>query len=490
MAELRLAENFHTAVFGDRRLSKRLVKIVERLSERPNASIPAAVDDRAEMEGAYRFFNNPAVTPKAIEAPHIRATHQRIRQTKVVLLVQDTTKIDLTRPRVQVKGAGPLTAQSRKGAFYHPLIAFDVQGLPLGTVWSKTWARKRLKRNRTASQKREQIRNTPIEKKESMRWIEGFRAAKEVAETCPQTQCVCVADSEADIYELMVEPRQTKEGHPPHWLVRACHDRYLMDEESESTLDDVEPKKNDETQILLSAVRETDVIYETSVEASRRVSKGARRPRQQERESRIATVQVRATTVRINPPDRPDRQLPAVTANVVLVEETNPPDNAVPIQWILLTTLPIETQEHVESIIHYYTLRWQIEVYFKTLKSGCRVEERYFERLGPLLNCLKVYTIVAWKVLYLCRLSRQCPDVSCEVVFEPCEWKPVYQIVRKTPPPKQPPPLNEMVRMIASLGGYIVRKTSEPGTQTLWLGLQRLNDFSNAWISFGPESSR
>ena len=100
---------------------------------------------------------------------------------------------------------------------------------------------------------------------------------------------------------------------------------------------------------------------------------------------------------------------------------------------------------------------------------------------------MAVYSIVVWKV-YLCRLSRDCPELDCEVVFEPSEWKSVYMAVRNEEPPTTPPTLNEIVRMVASLGGYVIRKATQPGTQTLWLGLQRLHDLSTAWQSFGPDS--
>jgi hypothetical protein len=482
MLESILTDEFQNAKFGDQRLTDRLVSIVERLSDHPNTSIPAAVDGRAEMEGAYRFFNNPSVTPEAIEAPHIAATLERLRQTKVALLVQDTTQIDLTRPEIQVEGSGPLDTQTRFGAFYHPMVAFDAQGLPLGIPWSKCWVRDELKTDRTASQKREQLRNTPIEQKESMCWVEGFRAVREIAASCPQTQCICVCDSESDIYEVLAEPRQTDGGNEVHWLVRAYHDRYLSKVLDQDRVDD--------ESTLLVKVRNTALLYEATVDVSSRSSrrKNESRPRNQQRDARFATVQVRATTIHLRPPERSDRQLPEVTANVVLVEETKPPSGEVAIQWVLITTLPITTRKQVKLVVRYYSLRWQIEVYFKTLKSGCRVEERYFQRMGPLLNCFKVYTIIAWKILYLCRLSRECPDVSCEVVFEPSEWKPVYQILRKATPPKLAPTLNEMVKMVASLGGYVIRKSNQPGTQTLWFGLQRLHDLSNAWISFGPDS--
>lgn len=469
-----LAEELSGAKFGDHRLSKRLSKIVAGLSAKPNMSIPAATNGRAEMEAAYRFFDNEKVTPDAIVEPHIAATRQRIGQTNVALLVQDSTELDLTRPQQQVEGAGPIECESRCGAFYHPLVAFDARGLPLGTVWSKSWSREETKSHLTAAEKQKQRKATPIEEKESMRWVEGVRAARAVAEACPQTECICVADSEADIYELFAEPRRTSHSGELHLLVRACYDRALSDRKHH----------------LLEAVRATPCLYACSVDASRREPKtnAETRKRRNRRDARIAEVEVRATTVTLRPPYRHDRKLPEATVNVVLVEEIDAPAGETPIQWILITTLPIDEAEYARLIVQYYCIRWQIEIYFRTLKSGCRIEARYFERLGRLLNCLAVYSIVAWKILYLCRLSRECPDLDCDVVFEPSEWKAVYMAVRQKEPPEIPPNLNEIVRMVASLGGYVVRKSTQPGTQTLWLGLQRLHDLSTAWQAFGPET--
>ena len=171
----------------------------------------------------------------------------------------------------------------------------------------------------------------------------------------------------------------------------------------------------------------------------------------------------------------------------MLAEEQNPPDGASPVQWLLVTTLPIDTVEQVQQILSYYTVRWQIEIYFRTLKCGCRIEDRQFETLDRILNCLAVYSIIAWKVMYASRLGRECPDLSCEIIFEPSEWKSVYMTVRQEEPPSNPPSLNEMVRMIASLGGYVIRRSTQPGTQTLWFGMQRVHDLSTAWQTFGPD---
>ncbi len=469
-----LADEVRNAQFGDQRLGKRLGIIADRLAAKPNMSIPAAMNGRAEMEAAYRFFDNSKVTPEAILKPHVAATYQRVQQNDVVLLVQDTTELDLTRPEQQVSGAGPIECESRRGAFHHPLVAFDTNGLPLGTVWSKSWTREQIQTELTAEEKRKLRREAPIEEKESIRWLEGVRAAREVAERSPQTKCVCVADSEADIYELLAEPRTTQHEGELHLLLRGCQKRALSGHQG----------------CMIEAVRATSCLMMYSLDVSRRKPKTSveTRKRRTQRDARIAEVEVRATTITLRPPPRPDRKLPEVTINIVLVEEPNPPDGQTPIQWMLITTLPIETTEQVKEIVAYYCVRWQIEVYFRTLKSGCRIESRYFERLGRLLNCVAVYSIVAWKVLYLCRLSRECPDLDCEVVFAPSEWKSVYMAVRNAKPPAKPPTLNEITRMVASLGGYVIRKSTHPGTQTLWFGLKRLHDLSTAWKSFGPDS--
>jgi hypothetical protein len=467
-----LKDEVQGAAIGDQRLTKRLGKVIEELGAKPTMSVPAATCGRAEMEAAYRFFDNDKVSPEKILQPHIEATRERISQAEVVLLVQDTTDLDLTRPKQQVQGAGPLEYDTRRGVYYHPLLAFDNHGLPLGVAWQKYWARTKIKKKRTKNERDLWHRTTPIEGKESFRWIEGMRAAREVAEACPQTTCVCIADSDADVYELFCESRSTSQGEV-HFLVRACQNRITCD-----------PHSN-----LLDATRAALCLFQCSVNVSARTAKSdtETRKRHETRDARIAELEVRATTVAVRPPYRRGHKLPEITLNVVLAEETNPSDGATPIQWLLVTTLPIDNREQVQQIISYYSIRWQIEIYFRTLKSGCRIEGRQFETLDRILNCLAVYSIIAWKIMYLCRLGRECPDLDCEIIFEPSEWKSVYMTVRHEDPPSTPPSLNEMIRMIASLGGYVIRRSTQPGPQTIWFGLQRVHDLSTAWEAFGPD---
>jgi hypothetical protein len=460
---------------GDQRLNARLAMILQRLGAQPHLSIPAAMQGRTEMEAAYRFFANDAVEPNSILSTHFEQTCLRASRENECLLVQDTTEVILTRPTQQVVGAGPMSTDAQRGAFVHPLMAFTNTGIPLGVAWQKQWTRTKLNTG-TPEEKRKERSLTPIEDKESYRWIEGLRAAREVAKQCPTTRCVVIGDSESDIYELFAEPCDTPGGLPLKILVRAGQERATM-QSGRSILDEARA----------APVRYTLTI---SVSARKAVTNVETRKRASDRPARLANVQVRACSTVLRPTYRPDRTLPHVPVNLVFVEEIEPPTGQVAIEWLLVTTLPIATSGDVESVVTNYCHRWQIELYFKTLKSGCRIEERQFEFLFRELNCIAVYMIIAWRILLLCRLGRECPEMSCEVVFEPSEWKAVYLVVKKKDPPPTPPTLNEIIRMIASLGGYVDRKQTEPGTQTLWYGLQRMHDFANCYDSFGPPAKK
>jgi len=471
-----------TADFNDRRLNKRFQQIVSALSEHPVASIPAACGGHAETTAAYRFFDNDAVTYSQILQPHVDATLQRIAAQEVVLLVNDTTELDLARPRQQVEGAGPMDGSARRGAFMHVLEAFTPDGTPLGTVDAHIWARDEESALLSQAEKRKTRKAAPIEEKESFRWLEGLRRAREVAQMAPSVQCIYIADSESDIYHLFAEPRGQ---HPVDWIIRACQDRCA------SLVSPREQEEQEQEEVVSKTIRQVvlsqPVLFTKQITVRGRQTKVTceARSRRTSRESRTADMEVRAARVMLRPPTR---SLPAVELNVVMVREPNAPPDHEPVEWILLTTMPIDTVEQVRRIVAYYAVRWMIEILFRTLKSGCRVEERRFEHLDRILPCVAVYLIVAWRTLMLVRLGRSCPEMNCEAMFEPSEWKSVWMVIHREPPPSQSPLLGEFLRLIGQLGGYINRpgRTDMPGPQTTWLGLQRMRDLAWAWDTFGP----
>src|SRR5271166_4083824 len=127
------------ADFGDKRLNKRMAKVLDRLASRPTVSIPAACRGWAETQAAYRFFDHEAVSEETVLAPHAEATVERVRQELVVLAVQDTTELDWTSKQDKIAGLGPLNDDSRQGMLAHPTLVVTPERLCLGVLQADLW---------------------------------------------------------------------------------------------------------------------------------------------------------------------------------------------------------------------------------------------------------------------------------------------------------------------------------------------------------------
>lgn len=159
-----------TVNLEDKRLNVRFAEILKALGERPHISIPAACGGHAETMAAYRFFGNEKTTFEKILRPHRDATVRRISAQEVVLCVQDTTELDLTRPKQQIRGAGLIgSGDKRFGGYLHLLEAFVPDGTPLGAIWAKKVIRASEKPPKDQSPKRRKLNSIPIEEKESFR---------------------------------------------------------------------------------------------------------------------------------------------------------------------------------------------------------------------------------------------------------------------------------------------------------------------------------
>jgi Transposase Tn5 dimerisation domain len=198
-------------------------------------------------------------------------------------------------------------------------------------------------------------------------------------------------------------------------------------------------------------------------------------PRSATRNGRMVELNLRVERVTLPA----TRNAPAVEVTAILAREDNPPSGETRIEWRLLTDEIVSSLEEAVLRIDWYRLRWMIEIFFRTLKSGCKVEELQLNTKDRLEKALVIYMILAWRVLLLMTLGRQLPDLSCEIVFSSGEWQAAWIVKKKTPLPSTPPTLGEMVLIIASFGGFLGRKgDSAPGAEVLWRGLQRVRDFS------------
>jgi hypothetical protein len=460
---------------GNVKLQQRFRKILNAMSQKPSLKFPAGCEGPAEVKAAYRFLDNEHVTFATVLRPHQDATLERIRDQPVVLIPQDTTELDLTRPNEVMAGAGPLNDTTRVGFYDHISLALTPEHLALGVVDAKVWARAALGLHKDAAQKRAERRARPIEEKESIRWVEGYRAACRVAQAAPGTLIVSLADSEGDVYEYLLEAQAAPGAIKASFIIRACQDRAVVDPEGASS--------SDEIRHLRERVASTPARAQRTLKIRKREAPATEdRKRKRARDARTAVVDVRAARVTLRGPDRPGGKLPDLEVNAVLVTERDPPPGVEPVEWLLLTDLPIDGVDVVLRIVDYYTCRWQIEIYNRVLKSGCKVEESQLETAERFEPYLALCMIVAWRVMHVMMLGRECPDLPCDIALDEDEWQAVYATVKRQPPPAEPPPMRTMVRLIGSLGGWLGRKCDgEPGPKAMWVGMQRMTDLALGW---------
>ena len=446
---------------GDKRLNARSEKVIAALAANPEASINAACDGVSDTLAAYRLFDNDSVTPEQILKPHREATLRRMREQPVVLVVQDTTELDYTKH--PTRDAQCLNSALRFGLYEHVSLAVTPDKLCLGVVGSEFHDRAPETLGKTLER-----RTLPIEEKESFRWLKGYRLACELAAECPDTQIISIADRECDIYDIFVDA-QLRTGPKAEYIIRAQEDRSTLEPNPEAG-----PK----------------AYHKVREEVARSVLRGTRTielSATPKRAARKARLEIRSLAVRVKPPHARSH-LPSVTHHMVLVEEVGGPDDGTAVSWLLITTLPIETLDDLLKIVDYYVARWVVEIYFRTLKTGCQVEKIRLETNHRLKNCLAFYQIIAWRILYLTYLNRTVPHLACTAVFAEAEWKSVWRVVTQTPLPPQPPVLSEFMRLLTQLGGYNNRAKELPaGPQPIWTGLRRMTDFATAWLAFGPE---
>ena len=450
---------------GDKRLDKRCIKLLSSFSNQPNKSIPANCRTWSETIAAYRFLSNDKVTPKKIMAPHLSSLKKRAKAEKVILAIQDTSELNYSNHSA-MEGIGPLSREKHRGLLIHPTLLFTPDKLCLGILDIFKWHRDYLK----GEEKKGLHYNLPIEQKESNRWLESYRKTQELADEFPESTVINIADREGDIYEIFLEHNDTQSKNKCEYLIRACQNRCVM-----PVADDVPAK-------LQEQVSATPVLGELKFQT----------PSGRGKKSRTVRQSVQATELILQPPKsrRPRTKMPTVKVTAILAKEIDVPTEEEPVTWLLLTSLKIKNFTQAVQMIDYYLCRWQIELFFKILKSGCTIEEIHLQKEDSINAYLVFYMIISWRILFLTMLGRSTGEISCNAVFEEYEWQAIYVFAKRKSPPEKPPLLKEIIIIIASLGGFLNRKQDGyPGPKVMWIGLQRSIDIITAWNIFNESQS-
>lgn len=457
-------EEFSAAALPDKRLARRLRRLLDQMSAAPGKPIPAACGDWAAAKAAYRFFDNPRLTEHSVLAGHFAATATRIAASEgPILLLQDTTEFTYSRAQPGKIGftktinggrykSGQPNVRTLCGILMHSSLAVTLSGTPLGLTAVKFWTRTKFK-GTLALKRHINPTRVPIETKESYRWLENLRQSITLV-GAPQ-RCVHVGDRESDIYELYC----TAQDLGTNFLVRVQTDRL--------------------------AERSTDTVAHASphrVFAQLAAAPWAGRHRITIDQDTTTWLQVKFAAINTLPPvGKQKRYRPQVLTYIHALEEDPPPDRD-PIDWKLVTNLPVDDLSAAIEKLGWYALRWKVEVFHKVMKSGCRAEEVRLETADRLAKFLALIAVVSWRIFFVTMSARAKPDAAPESVLTFAEITALDRIdASRMRPRLQQPTLADYLLQIAMLGGYLARKHDPPpGTMVVWRGMTRLHD-----ITFG-----
>jgi hypothetical protein len=432
----------------DQRCRGSLERICEQVLARPEESFSAACGPGLRQAGS-RIFGAPQLSVEKLVAGHVEQTAQRCQAHAEGIVAQDTTEVNYTSHK-GARGLGPINGNpDSRGLWLHTALALTPEGVPLGLLSQESWARDPATFG-TAAQRR----TRPVAEKESQKWLTGLRRVAEALPDGPRV--VLVQDREADVFAFLAASR------PAHveLIVRVCQPRRV----------EVEAGVAEGPRNVLAAARQAPVVGQVPVQVPRK-------PGQPERE---AILELAASAVRVKAPRRRTADVPAGSLPLWVVRATEiaPPPGGKPIEWILLTTLAIDSFAAASRCVHDYALRWRVERFHYTLKQGCMVERLQFEEAHTLKNALVLYSIVAWRLLWLTYTARQQPEAPATEVLPPLE----LQVLEQT---SQAPvtTAREAIRVLAQLGGFPTNPSAkEPGVKVLWRGLRRLEAMVEGWL--------
>lgn len=436
--------------------------MLEDWAAQPQASIPEGSRSKAAAKASYRLLSNPRLDVVDLEGSHREATWARMAGHEVVLAVTDTTSFNHTT-HAGTEGLGPIGQGngSAQGFFLHSVLAFSEQGEALGVLHAHAWARDR--NGPTRRQRLAQKNRKALAQRESHRWISAYEAIvqqrREVASRQPVPRVVMVADRESDLYELFVSSLK----HDVHCavLVRAMHPRRLHESE----------------RIVWDHLQEQAELARVQIVV----------PAQGLRQERQATLVLRSAPVKLGVPQDKARFFDASTPlDLWAIEavESDAPEGCEPLHWQLLSSLPCAEAAQVQRQLRWYARRWGIEVFHRTLKSGCQSEARRLGSLEGLRRALSLDLIVAWRLLALRDAARQQPEAPASqwLAVEECAVLRAWAQRQQKGAVPMVPSIAQAVRWIARLGGYLDRKNDPPpGAEVLWRGLRHLHDMTKTW---------
>jgi hypothetical protein len=465
-AEQQWAESqFNRAQLSDQRLTDRLIKIASAMAADPQGSIPRQMGGWDATKGAYRFLDHERVTFESVSRPHWDQTRLAAGEQDVTLMIQDTTWLSyLAHPASG--GLGRFGRDNGWGLFLHSVLAVAPQahhngdpsgddllgGRVLGVAHAKIWARDKqvTARGKKGGKKR------GGDDSESLRWGE---ALQQIGAAPPGRKFIHVGDRESDIFDLFDQAMQLAGCG---FVIRLMRRHNAVEGHHPGTLSSSRRPKSD----LKHVCRQMPKLGTTRLWIAPRGG----------RPGRWATLNVAGGPLTVYSPwfgRGGSRTARPLLCWAVRVWETDAPPGVQPLEWLLLSSEPVNHLDDALRISRYYSLRWMIEEYHQCLKSGCQVEQRQLEHAERLEPFIGIATAVAARLLQLKNDARLTPD---RAATECTDKNLVQTLARLTKVNPKTLTVRGFTRAVAKLGGFLGRKSDgEPGWKTLWYGWQKLN---------------
>jgi hypothetical protein len=435
---------FGDTQLGDPRRARRLVRAAARIADRPHGSLPSKFDCNG-LRAVYRLMNRPEATHEQVLGPHGRQVRQAMAGRPVVLVVHDTTELDFTSHRAW-RGTGPIGTGGGRGFLQHNSLAILPDGQLLGLAHQQLALRQPRPPGETVTQRRRRCR-------ESRPWLAGIAAAG----PAPQGRTwVDVGDCGADLFDAMHQARQP--GH--HFLIRAAQDRKVR----------AGPPGHERATYLRRHARS---LAPQATGAVAIPGKGGR-------PARPAAVALAAAAVRVYPPAREARRAdarPPLRARVERAWEPDPPAGCAPVEWVLLSSLPVGSEEQLRQRPARYALRWPTaEEFHQVEKAGCGEGQLRFETARAMKPMVALLSVVAVRLMQLRDAERRHPEAPASAVAPALERERVAAAL-PAGPAAGALTVRQFVRGVARLGGFLGRRgDGPPGWKTIWRGYQRLQD--------------
>jgi hypothetical protein len=460
------ADELEGVDFGDKRLKKRAITLLNRIAAEPQSPINLLCPDWAETKAAYRFFQNSKIEISKILSPHIERTIERAKDHKEILIIQDTAYLSYNNHK-KTRGIGRISGNKKHpvhGLIMHTAFAVTSNGVPLGIIDQQFYSHRTHREQigiRDVKVPRERARKTF----ESARWIKSLINSQH---RLRDSGChlITICDREGDFYDLFEHAYVLKSD----LLIRAKFNRMIRGKRFPSVHKFEKRKKK-----LKSFMKSLRSKGMTSVEVPSRGGDLGSSPR-------TAELEIRFASVLVTPPKKHAciSQRSKLILDVIHAHEPNPPVGETALEWVLLINKPIHNFEEAVEKVLWYSFRFRIETLHRILKSGFIVESCRLGNAESLKRYLTLMSLASWRIFWLTMLGRSTPNTPCTIFLTPTEWKVLYGKYYQTHIfPANPITTREAIHLIARLGGYLDRKSDgEPGVISIWRGWRRLSDLA------------